>query len=98
MLLSMFLPVNIKSIIIDGKCLVVLYKHKIIYSGDNSAVFSQWDGGQNFTEAFTQSVSDLTSSANGGYQMGRCVKHFADSLQLGDIATCASSIVVFPIK
>jgi len=89
---------NIKSIEIDGKCLVVLYKHRIIYSGDNSAVFSQWDGGQNYTEAFTQTVNDLTSSAGGGYQMGRCAQHFADSLTLGDISTCASSIVVFPIK
>ncbi|MCG2689946.1 pilin [Candidatus Parcubacteria bacterium] len=89
---------NIKSIIIDGKCLVVLYKHKIKYKNNNSPEFDQWDGGQNYAEAFTQTVNDLTSSAGGGYQMGRCTQHFADSLTLGDISTCASAIVVFPIK
>jgi len=90
---------NIRSIYIDGQCLVVLFSLPLKYK-DSGSLFSrlqEWDKGSpgDYSEVFTGTGDlDLTDSN----PIGRCTGYRPGSLELGDVSPCASAIVVFPLK
>lgn len=84
---------QVKSIYIDGSCLVGLFEHRVKDPMANTAKEmwdKEWPG--THSEIFTESDLDLTNNPIGlcGGGLGK--------LQPGEGKPCASAIVVFPLK
>lgn len=95
---------NIRSIEIDGKCLVVLFKNPVdnlkncltpVAGSPQENTDDCWkkDTPDANSEVFTGSDSDLTDNP-----IGTCSARDVGRFGIGKIAPCAAAIAVFPIK
>jgi len=83
---------QIRSLYIDGKCLVVLFENKT--KNDEEGSWENWkDSPGPRSEVFTKSVSDLTKDP---YQIGRCPS--VAGLSFIAPKPCASAIAIYPLK
>lgn len=90
---------NIKSIIIDGNCLVALFKNPVedlrecfTPPGDTDKCWKKGTPDVN-SEIFTETDADLTDNL-----IGICAARDVGRFNIGKIAPCAAAIAVFPIK
>jgi len=93
---------NIRSIKIDGRCLVMLFKNPVkdlrdclsLPNNSPKDINKCWLKGTPDvnSEIFTQSDDDLTDN-----RIGRCSTKDVDRFGIGNISPCAAAIAVFPL-
>lgn len=93
---------NIRSIIIDGNCLVALYKNPVddlrdclTVDGSEPKTDKCWkkDTPSESSEIFTETDPDLTDNV-----IGACPARDVGRFGIGKIAPCTAAIAVYPVK